>query len=673
MTPSSKILLLLCTLSILGLLAACGNSDSQSPSSDDHTHPPGEEHDHSQDEDGEHGHSHDESGQDEHDHSHDESGQGEHGHSHDEHSHDEHSHDEHSLDEHNHDHAEEAHSHDEHGHSHDDSEGGHSQEASGPHNQDDHEHEDHGHDDHGHDDHEHEDHGHDDHEHGDHEHDDHEHGNPKAWVLTAFGGAFEIFAEADPLRAAHESKAHTHVTILEGFQPFHRGSVAVVLSAPGQEDQVFRQERALRPGVFDISVEPRSPGVFQLAFRVRGQGLEETIPAGQVRVGRGEEDGEVLAPTFFPSGSEGEAVEFLKEQQWQTAFATQWVATGNLSDSVRGPATVRPPAGGEVVLTSPVAGVLARTSAPWPFAGAQVDRGVPLFTVVPRRTDATTTATLSARITGLGAELETHRSRLARLEELLAVEAVSRREVEELRAKIIALEAELQSQRKDLKTEEAARGSGSAPSGGVMVRAPFDAGVASVPVSPGETVAAGTELARLLARGSLWIEVRLAPDDAARFTAAASADEGQSPGLVLRTAGSQESVTLGGKTLRFVAQHPEVDRTTGTVAVIFEVDSPPSALLPGIRAEAEVLLPTARPGLVVPKSALVDDSGVDVVYVQQDGESFRRTEVRVLARQGERLLVSGLEVGERLVTQGGNSIRRTALLASGGGGHGHVH
>ena len=130
---------------------------------------------------------------------------------------------------------------------------------------------------------------------------------------------------------------------------------------------------------------------------------------------------------------------------------------------------------------------------------------------------------------------------------------------------------------------------------------------------------------------------------------------------------------MGGKTLRFVAQHPEVDRTTGTVAVIFEVDSPPSALLPGIRAEAEVLLPTARPGLVVPKSALVDDSGVDVVYVQQDGESFRRTEVRVLARQGERLLVSGLEVGERLVTQGGNSIRRTALLASGGGGHGHVH
>jgi hypothetical protein len=77
-------------------------------------------------------------------------------------------------------------------------------------------------------------------------------------------------------------------------------------------------------------------------------------------------------------------------------------------------------------------------------------------------------------------------------------------------------------------------------------------------------------------------------------------------------------------------------------------------------------------GIVIPVSALVDDGGVDVVYVQLSGERFARQAVRVVERQGELALVEGLAPGQRLVTRGGTAVRRSSLIGS-GDAHGHVH
>ena len=75
---------------------------------------------------------------------------------------------------------------------------------------------------------------------------------------------------------------------------------------------------------------------------------------------------------------------------------------------------------------------------------------------------------------------------------------------------------------------------------------------------------------------------------------------------------------------------------------------------------------------MIPDTALVDDGGQTVVYVQLEGESFARREVTVRAREGRLVLVDGLGEGERLVSVGGAAIRRTTLLGSGGAPD-HVH
>ncbi|HEX6201702.1 MAG TPA: efflux RND transporter periplasmic adaptor subunit, partial [Thermoanaerobaculia bacterium] len=360
------------------------------------------------------------------------------------------------------------------------------------------------------------------------------------------------------------------------------------------------------------------------------------------------------------AGGGGEPMPFLKEQQWRTAFATAWVREGAMPLSARGLARVRPPAGGEATVTSPVDGVLQPR--PWPHPGASVREGEPLFRVAPRVAAERSLPGLGADVEALEAELVSARARRGRLEELLAHEAVSRREVEEARSRVATLEARLAAARRELGAARAVR-EGRAGGETHTVRAPLSGQVAGVSASPGAAVAAGEALGRVVRTDRAWLEVELPPQ------AARSVRAGGAEGLVI-DAGDGPPLTLTGEAARLVSLAPEVDPAKGTVATTFEVRAP--ALVLGTTVEAEVLLVGRRAGIVVPVTALVDDGGVTVVYLQLAGELFVRQEVEVVVRQGERALVDGLVPGQRLVTRGGEAIRRAALTAS-GQAHGHVH
>lgn len=141
-------------------------------------------------------------------------------------------------------------------------------------------------------------------------------------------------------------------------------------------------------------------------------------------------------------------------------------------------------------------------------------------------------------------------------------------------------------------------------------------------------------------------------------------------GLVLKASGSSPFL-IEESDLRLVAQAPEVDAGTGTVATIFEVRGE-ARLGPGMVVEADVLLPEEETGVVVPASSLIDDRGVHAVYVQAGGEGFLRREVTIRTQQGAPALVHGLPPGTRIVTLGGGAIRRATLIKS-GSVEGHAH
>lgn len=370
-----------------------------------------------------------------------------------------------------------------------------------------------------------------------------------------------------------------------------------------------------------------------------------------------------------------EPVEFTLEQQEQTPFAIELTGRGSLQVSVRGPGILEPAAGGEIVLTAPVSGVVAAPrGAGWPYRGASVRQGGAVVRVTPRSGDDASLARREAEVREVEAELEVARRRLTRLSELLDLEAVARREVEEAEARVAALEARADAARRDLASTRAVRQTENrgeeddgrtvrVPAERVEVRAPWPGRVAAVAVTPGEAVEAGTELARLVRTRPLWLEVSLSPAEAAQLT-------GDPAGLLLTLPGREEPQTVQGA--RRIAESPEVDPVTGTVAVLLEIPEPGDQLTIGAAVDATILLPETLQGLVIPVSALVDDGGTPVVYVQIDDVHFVRHPVTVQVRQGDRILVTGLSLGERLVTRGGAAIRRSTLMTS-GGDHGHIH
>ncbi len=489
-------------------------------------------------------------------------------------------------------------------------------------------------------------------------------GEPDPWAVTAWSASYELFAETEPLVAGREAPSHAHLTVLADFSPLDRGAVTGILRDAAGSEERFRADRPLRAGIFRVPFRPARQGEFALLFRVETGGRVEDVDAGRVRVGSAEHPGGAIAPppSAPPAAPAGQPVGFLKEQQWRTEFATAWAVSGALRRSLRAPARVVPPAGGEATLTAPIDGRV--TAAAWPHVGRDVRRGAPVFTLVPKVTEGKSLGSLEAEVQEVAAELAAARARHERLRELAAVEAASRREVEEAETRVAVLTSRLRAAQSERAAAAALRGRGAGPES-FLVTAPIAGRVAEVTVGPGQFVTAGSPLARLVRPAPVWLELALQPRQAAALVAPPA-------GLHVRRWAGEEPFPVPAPQVRLVARSPSVSGATGTVPVVLEVDRGVDVLRLGSRVEVEVLLPEEVRGVVLPAAALIDDAGVEVVYVQLAGESFDRREVEVEVRQGPYALVRGIAPGERVVIRGGNAIRRSELLGA-GAVEGHVH
>ena len=84
-------------------------------------------------------------------------------------------------------------------------------------------------------------------------------------------------------------------------------------------------------------------------------------------------------------------------------------------------------------------------------------------------------------------------------------------------------------------------------------------------------------------------------------------------------------------------------------------------------------MPPATEAVTVPESAIVDDAGQPVVFVQVAGERFERRAVELGNREsGLVQIVGDVVVGERVVVRGAPFIRLAALSPQ-VPAHGHAH
>lgn len=493
--------------------------------------------------------------------------------------------------------------------------------------------------------------------------DDHGHGHDAtderpALSFTHWTHASELFIELPALVRGQESPCAAHVTKLEGFAALAEGRVNVVLRGESGEERFGSQAPAV-PGIFRPIARPAGSGKRRLVVEVRAPGFSADHDLGEVTVF------ETVAAARVAIREEPEVsgrIPFLKEQQWPIEFGTAVVAERAIRPTLRATGSVVARSDGEVVVTAPVAGRVATSGRAFPRLAERVAANDLLGVLAPRL-EAADLASLDLAIASANLELRFAERERQRLEGLRGEGAVPERRVQDAVHAAEAAQASLAAAQRRLNQFRRVQQTAGRGEGSVQLRAPLSGTITEVYVAPGAFLESGAPLFRVTDLTQLWLEARVPGADVGKI--------GTPRGASFLVEGIDEAIELPAEAL--IARGSRIDPRTQTLPVLFAVDNASARLPVGAFARVLIVNGEQRMALAVPESALVDDSGMFVVFVQLEGEAFERRVVRLGARdRGYVEVLSGVRAGEHVVTRGAWSVK---LAASSGSfpAHGHEH
>lgn len=469
---------------------------------------------------------------------------------------------------------------------------------------------------------------------------------------TLYADGLELFVEYAVLVAGETSNFGAHLTHLEGFQAVKDGRAEVILTGAGGE-QRFGGEVSATPGIFRMAPKPRAAGEVQVRIVWKGPKGQATFDLGKHMV---YPDPATAMKAQVPEAEGG--IPFLKEQQWNVPFGTTEAKPRPLYQGFEAYGAIRAVPGGEGRVLAPVAGRLDGAS--FPNVGQVVRQGQRLAGLVPKAGLDLSQGTVQLDFERARLRHEQTTANLARMKGLLEQDAVPKRRVEEATREAAMAEAEF-------KVAQARRDEATLGKGGMAIAltAPVSGVVSTANGGPGIQVAEGQELFHIVDIRRLRLEVQVPEAQAGRLAKVASVWF-QAPGvpaILLDPSQGARMLGQGG------AVHPE----RRTVPFLVEFANPTGALKVGHTGKVFVRVGSPSQGLAIPASALQDEDGLSVVYVQAGGERFLRRIVQIGARDGDWVqILSGVQPGERVVTLGAHLVR---LAASSGKvpEHGHAH
>jgi RND family efflux transporter MFP subunit len=487
------------------------------------------------------------------------------------------------------------------------------------------------------------------------DHAGHDHAHEDGQGLWAYDERLEGYAEPPVLVRGRPVPLLLHLTRLSDHRPLAGAMVRLRLLGGGTEE-VFPGQELPVPGLYRVDLAPARPGQRKLWLEVEGE-----IPA---RLDMG------VLPVWAepPPAGDHEApagIRFTKEQQWATDFGVASVTRRVLRPAVSAIGTLRAAPDGEAVVHAPSTGHLFPAEGGFPGIGMSVRRGQVLARLVPHLGGDMDLTSLELELNKARVAHARARRELERAEDLVAQQLVPARRLrdarldEELaRAELGAAEARLDHYRRVPLAADAHHG--------LPIQAPIDGTIAEVRVTAGAFLREGDLLLHVVDARRLRLEVRV-PEAAVGRLARPSGVwfrvEGFDRGFDLRAGDNAELVAYGGV----------VDPASRTVPLVMAFASPDPALHIGMSAQVQVFGGEGRETPAVPATAVLDEGGQSVVYVQTGGETFARRVVQTGLHDGDWVaVVQGLEPGERVVAHGAYLVR-LASAQTGAASHGHEH
>lgn len=486
----------------------------------------------------------------------------------------------------------------------------------------------------------------------------------KTAQVTVWGDRFEIFLEHKLLVANVPTGFVTHVTDLKTGQARREGSIAFVFTPASGPPVEHVAEAPDRAGIYIPELKLPVAGSWKRAIRIPDGGAESVVELPPVTVHATAEEARKAPEPESPEG-----ITFLKEQQWKLLTGIEPVGKRRMVERLRLPATVSARPGGRAGVAPPLAGrLLAPPGKPGPALGGRVEAGELLAQIQPPLSDlAAKFVEAEAGIVRTQLALEQAELAHGRMKKLAAGQARTERELQE---SDFALQSAKAAHQAALALKAAYEKSGAtvrSDAGNLPVfevRSPIAGTVTHIAAAPGEYVPADRALFTILDAGTVHLEARIPESDLARI--------GGSRDAVYETPDARGRFLAipGG---RVVLLGLEVDAGSRTVPLIYEAGNPEGRLRIGMALTLHLETARAEEALAIPESALVDEDGRFVAFVQASGETFQKRDLRLGIRDsGFAQVLEGLSPGERVVTRGAYAVRLASVSTS-LPAHGHAH
>lgn len=475
--------------------------------------------------------------------------------------------------------------------------------------------------------------------------------------VTLFTQKTELFMEYNPLVAGRKASFLAHLTILgKAFQPVRKGRLTLHFMRGDQEVTSLVAAKPLRKGIFKPEGKAPPAGKYTLELRLTTGVISDVIKVDSAVVYSTVKAAKKANPKLPEDGNE---LSFLKEQQWKITFATELAKHRILRDGLSLPAECQALPSNHLKLTAPIAGKVGRID-PGVREGRRVKQGQQLFYIEPILFAGSSLPQLNQQIRAAIASLKLRQAQLKRIREMVKARAAGSWQLSELKHQISLHKAQLQTAkaRRSLFFRSRRRGAGRAHA--VVLRASFPGVLLKQHASQGAFVTQGQALAELASLKKIRIVAHLPEAYVHKAEQIQSAAYNLSPGV-------EKSLP------KPHAIGATIDPQTRTLPLYFDFINQ-ERFVHGQHISLRVHLSKQR-YLAIPTSAVVDDRGTHVVFVQRGGESFiKKTVVTGVQDRGWTEIKAGLQHGERIVSRGAYELMLTiALKQQGTVGHGHAH
>lgn len=478
-------------------------------------------------------------------------------------------------------------------------------------------------------------------------------------VVTLWGNETQLFVEFPALVKGEDSPFAAHLTRIRDHLAVSSGKVVVELSEGGHPLERFDVERPSVAGIFRPVIRPMYVGVRRVTLRLESNQANETHQMGEFEVYSSRKEADAASGEDEEGSDE---ISYLLEEQWKVAFRLGRVQAKTMRPNFKAFAELRQPADAESLVTAPRDGRVLAANNRFPLLGEAFNEGDLLFRLSAALEDGGDPATLDLALEQAQIQVNSTRREVQRISALVTQGVISQRRLDVAQSELATAEAALRSakRRRASLSQTQSLGGGRDALG---VPTPLSGAIAEIFVAPGAWVSEGDRLARVVNRDRLVLTVDVPEAYVGRLKDISGAWFKLNHVLGTFEVARDALISVG----------TEIHPDTRTLPVRFGIDNIRRELFAGMKTQAHLIADQPQLTTAIPESALVDDSGVDVVYVQSGGESFERRPVRIGIRDGDYVeVLDGVRPGEWIVERGAYLVK-LASSSTDAIGHGHAH